>query len=51
MQPFDQRLHQDSTDPYLTVSLQGGYCVMCDAMVGFVVCEGYAFFIKKYTST
>ena len=34
-------------DPYLIVSLQGGYYVMCVAMVGCVVCEGYAFFIKN----
>ena len=25
--------------------------LMCGAMVGCVVCEGYAFFIKKCTST
>ena len=47
MQHFDQRPHQDSTDPYLIVSLQRGYYVMCGVMVGCVVCEGYAFFIKN----
>ena len=51
MQHFDQRPHQGFTDPYLIVSLQGGYYVMCGAMVGCVLCEGYPFFIKKCTST
>ena len=60
MQHFDQRPHQGSADPYLIVSLQGGYYVMyyyvmyyimCGAMLGCVVCEGYPFFIKKCTST
>ena len=47
MQHFDQRPYLGSTYPYLIVSLRGGYYVMCGAMVGCVVCEGYAFFIKK----
>ena len=51
MQHFDQRLHLGSTDPYLIVALQGGYYVMHGVMVGCVVFEGYAFFIKKCTST
>ena len=51
MQHFDQRPHRGSTDPYLIASLQGGYYVMCGTMVGCVVYEGYAFFIKKCTST
>ena len=50
MQHLDERPHRGSTGPYLIVSLQGGYYVMCGAMVGCVVCEGYAFFIKKFTS-
>ena len=48
MQHFDQRPHRGSTDPYLIVSLQGGYYVMCGAMVGCIVCEGYAFFMHVY---
>ena len=32
MQHFDQRPHQGSADPYLIVSLQGGYYVICGAM-------------------
>ena len=51
MQHFDQRPHLGSTDPYLIETLQGGYFVMCGVMVGCVVCEGYAFFIKKCTLT
>ena len=47
MQHFDQRPHQGSSDPYLIVSLQGGYYFMYGAMVGCVVCEGYVFFIKN----
>ena len=46
MQHFDQRPRRGSTDPYLIVSLQGGFYVMCGAMVGCVVCEGYAFIIR-----
>ena len=50
MQHFDQMPHHGSADPFLMVSLQGGYYVICGAMVKCVVCEGYAFFIKKCTS-
>ena len=46
LQHFDQKTHRGATDPYL-----GGYYVMCGATVGCVICEGYAFFIKKCMST
>ena len=51
MQHFDQRPHQGSTDAYSIVSFQGGYYVMYGAMVGCGVCEGFAFSLKKCTST
>ena len=44
---FDRRPHQGSKGPQFNGSLQVGYYVMCGAMVGCVVCERYAFFIKN----
>ena len=51
MQYFDRRPHRGSTEPYLIVCLQGSFYVMCGAIVGCVICEWYAFFIKKCMST
>ena len=47
MHHFDQGPHRGSTDPYLIVSLQGAFYVMCGAMVGCVVCEGMHFSSKN----
>ena len=51
MQHFDQRPHQGSTDPYLIVSLQRCYYVMCDMMVGCVVVVIFCVVCERCTST
>ena len=44
MQHFDQRPHQGSTNPYLIVSLQGGYNVAFPQ-----ICRTFSNFLQQWS--